>query len=335
MANLYEIQPTDCIGNSRVNINSNFREVNDELGSLQETVDSLRTDVARLSSLEEATKKYVNNRSFYEESTFVYGFSNIKRPSSLANRWTDIYTNTFRDPLKIQIRLDEGPKAVLIQGKIHVMHVQTAISAWVRLARFDSPAREIQPVEVLDIASTQGTAVATLGTQVNLNSVYILQPGVNYVFGLQTYFWLDATAAKYLKDLNTFYQERGRRIVGGPTGRIIAKNPGPNVDTNPYDLTNADVLNLDQIYYLLVAKGAERSSVVINGWKADDSYKEQYANTINPFALKDIQATNKYLNDGQSGTNRIGKNTKYGYGFDEQAIERGVKNTSWIRAIVL
>lgn len=335
MANLYEIQPTDCIGNSRVNINSNFLEINDELQSLQETIDSLRTDVTRLSSLEEATKKYVNNRSFYEESSFVYGFSNIKRPTTLANKWTDIYTNTFRDPLKIQVRVDEGPKAVLIQGKTHVRHIQSSISTWIRLARFETAAREAQPVEVLDIASTEGTAIANIGTQVNLNGIYILQPGVNYVFGLQTYFWLDEVAARYQKELNIFYEDRGSRRVGGPKGRIIAKRPGRKIDPDPNNFMNGESLTLNQLYFLLVAIGANVSSVIINGWQADDPVQEQYANTVNPFALRDVQAINKYLNDGQSGTNRIGKNSKYGYAYDEQYIERGVKNTSWIRAIVL
>jgi hypothetical protein len=323
MANLYEIQPTDCIGNSRVNINSNFQELNNDVIALDEVAAGLRTDVNRLSSLEEATKKYVNNASFMKESTFTYGFSNIKRPALLANRWVDIYTNVFRDPLKIEIQLEEneGPKAVLLQGRTHVRHVESNTSAWVRLARFGSAAKDIQPEEVLDISSTEGTPFGSLGTQITLQGVYVLQPGIKYVFGLQTYFWLDETAATYLAIVNA------RGIDG--KDRFIAKKPGK------YITIGKDVMSITSLYNEIVARGAQNSSIVINGWGADDSFTEQYNNTINPLALQDVQATNKYTNDGQSGTNRIGKRTKYGYGFDEQAIERGVKNSSFIRAIVI
>lgn len=332
MADLFTIERSECIGNSLPKLNSNFDAINTDLGVLTQAVDEIATAVESLSAAEEATRIYVNNPSFYKESEFTYGYRSVGNTPGLANQWKDVYINQFLDPLKIEIRV-EMPKTVLLHARIHLKHVASTTSVWIRLAQFDTATRDILPSKVLDIASAEAMALYDVGHTINLQAPFVLEPNINYIFGVQTFFWRDDAAVSRARQADA-----GTRLYPNEPALyspIVKRGAAKKKSKKGTLISSKEQLNIAEIYQAIVNSNAKFSSVIINGWGTDDSFTEQFNNTASLNTLKDVRAINKYLNDGKSGSNRIGKATKYGYAYDEEYIQKGVKNVSVLRAIVL
>lgn len=304
MAFLYNIERTECIGNSLPKLNSNFTSLNEDVTVLSDSLARINTDIANLKISEEATRKYVGAPEFYKESSFTYGVNHYYGTPGLQDSWHDVFTNTNRDPLKIRIRIADVPKTVLLFGRVHLKMRNSTHTAWIRLARFNSMQRDSNPTEVLDIGSLGGDLYTDLEAPVPVQACYLLEPGVEYIFGLQTWF---------------FWWKNARATANG-----LRQNLGDK--TTP-----------SEIFQSLYAASAPSSSIVVNGWQLDDSFTEQYRNTRDINNLADVQAINRSLEaDTNVGDNRIGKNLKsYGYTYSEEALAKEIKNISFIRAVII
>jgi hypothetical protein len=306
MAFLYNIEKTECIGNSLPKFNSNFTSLNEDITTITETINQLNGDVSALKISEEASRKYVGAPGFYKESSFTYGVNHIYGTPSLQNTWHDIWTNPSKEPLRIKIKIQGAPKAVMLFGRVHLRFAYASHSAWVRLARFSSMQRDAVPMEVLDIASAGGGLYTNVETALPLSAPYLLEPDTEYIFGLQSWFYWWSGAAAAAKG--------ARKDFGDKT-------------------TVAEVLYGFNAYF------APYASIIVNGWVLDDKFSEQFENTkeANLNNLADVQAVNRSLQmDGYVGDLRIGQNVKkYGYSYTEEALAKEIKNIAFIRAVVL
>lgn len=271
MEYIEQIERTECIGNSLTKINSNFANLDEVAVDTKSDLETLATTVQQISSLNGP----FDRPQFKMESTFTYGANLWTGTPGLVNQWTDLITSSTKPfiPLKVVVSVPNQTRLALITARVHLRSIHNPTSSWVRLGVFNSTEFGVDPIEVLDIAGIEGMTQKSFGVPINLQAVYMLEPNLNYVFGVQTFFHRSARTDKY-------------------------------------------------------------SSVIVNGWELDDSVTEQLANTKNLATLQDVKAVNYYAGTG-TGTNRMGKNKKYGYTDPSLAIQKEIKNISMIRATIL
>ena len=92
-----------------------------------------------------------------------------------------------------------------------------------------------------------------------------------------------------------------------------------------------------QTYVVCGPTAKAGGAIIFNGWQLDDSTAEQTNNAKNTNSLKDIQAVNLYdsATNANPGANRMGRRKVYGYTNSTEAIEKEIKNISFIRGSLI
>ena len=176
------INSNQYVGDSLSTINNNYANLNTQSNIVITNTNSVSGNVIKKGTT-------VSNVSNFVYGTILDGSGNL----NIVNKWSDVYINPNKDPLRVTFTNDNYTRKAFLQGKLYTRNVGMAATSFYRLARF-SDNTSPTPLEVIDTAAFEGNVNYSHGYNTVFQSFYTLQPNVTYTFGLQH--WWPRTGAQ-------------------------------------------------------------------------------------------------------------------------------------------
>jgi hypothetical protein len=183
MAYVDPIYSNQYVGDSLSTINNNFANLDTQAINVATTTNTVSGNVIK--------KGYtVSNISSFVYGTILYPGQGNR---SIKNKWSDVYINPQKDPLRVTYTNDNYTRRVFLQGKIYARNIFMACTSFYRLALFSNKT-STTPLDVIEVAACEGNVKYTHGYNTIFQSVYTVQPNTTYTFGLQH--WWPSTGAE-------------------------------------------------------------------------------------------------------------------------------------------
>jgi hypothetical protein len=184
------INDNQYVGDSLSTINNNYANLNTQSNVVITNTNSVSGNVIQKGTTVSNVSNFVYGTTLYNETG---NGDEYPRNLSILNKWSDVYINPNKDPLRVAFTNDNYTRKAFLQGKIYTRNVGMAATSFYRLARF-SDNTSPTPLEVIDTAAAEGNVNYSHGYNTIFQSFYILKPNITYNFGLQH--WWPRTGAQ-------------------------------------------------------------------------------------------------------------------------------------------
>jgi hypothetical protein len=184
------INDNQYVGDSLSTINNNYANLNTQSNVVITNTNSVSGNVIQKGTTVSNVTSFVYGTTLYSEPA---NGDEYPKNLSIQNKWSDVYINPSKDPLRVTFTNDKYTRKVFIQGKLYVRHVGMAATSFYRLARFSNNTSPT-PLEIIDTAACEGNVNYSHAYNTIFQSFYTLRPNTTYTFGLQH--WWPSTGAQ-------------------------------------------------------------------------------------------------------------------------------------------
>jgi len=190
MSYVTSIYSNQYVGDSLSTINNNFANLSTQTSNVATFTNSVSGNVIKKGYTVSTVSNFVYGTTLYQEKS---NGDEYPINYNLRGKWSDVYINPQKNPLRVSFTNDGYVCKALLQGKVYARNISMAATSFYRLARF-SDSKTVTPLEVIDTAACEGNISYSHGYNTVFQSFYTLQPNTTYYFGLQH--WWPSTGAQ-------------------------------------------------------------------------------------------------------------------------------------------